>query len=277
MKLLILCLLVLYNAALIRTLDTASVSLLDTPNILETDSFRAMRLGPAVSSRDWIDCEELATLMLGHEMDLSRLKRLPGISLRIGPANRGVLFRLADGYRTVLSDLKCFPVPELFDPSVPEITYEDSWKDERSYGGERNHEGCDVMGDNLPSGFYPVVSMTDGTVEKIGWLEKGGYRIGIRSPSGAYFYYAHLSRYAGGLCEGTDVHAGELLGFMGDSGYGPEHTTGKFPVHLHVGIYLKTAHCEELSVNPYWILRYLEKKRTRARYLPETVVLFRGF
>lgn len=38
--------------------------------------------------------------------------------------------------------------------------------------------------------------------------------------------------------EGDQVRAGDLLGYMGDSGYGPEGTTGQFPVHLHVGIYM---------------------------------------
>lgn len=37
--------------------------------------------------------------------------------------------------------------------------------------------------------------------------------------------------------EGDQVQAGEMLGFMGDSGYGEEGTTGQFPVHLHLGIY----------------------------------------
>ena len=51
-----------------------------------------------------------------------------------------------------------------------------------------------------------------------------------------------------------------------DSGYGEPGTTGQFPVHLHLGIYIRTEHHDELSVNPYWILRYLEKYRTRASY-----------
>ena len=53
----------------------------------------------------------------------------------------------------------------------------------------------------------------------------------------------------------------ELLGFMGDSGYGAEGTTGKFAVHLHLGIYINDETGEELSVNPYWVLKWLEKKR----------------
>ena len=63
---------------------------------------------------------------------------------------------------------------------------------------------------------------------------------------------------------GDKVNAGDLLGFMGDTGYGEEGTTGKFPVHLHVGIYIYPG--EETSVNPYWILRYLENRRIKCSY-----------
>lgn len=43
------------------------------------------------------------------------------------------------------------------------------------------------MAENNVSGYYPIVSVSDGTVENIGWLEKGGYRVGIRSSQGGYF------------------------------------------------------------------------------------------
>ena len=89
----------------------------------------------------------------------------------------------------------------------------------RTYGGDRGHEGCDIMADINERGNYPVISVSDGTIEQMGWLELGGYRIGIRSPHGAYFYYAHLSDYAEGLSIGDEIHAGELIAFMGDTGY----------------------------------------------------------
>ena len=75
------------------------------------------------------------------------------------------------------------------------------------------------MAENNVSGYYPVISVTDGVVENMGWLEKGGYRVGIRSNSSGYFYYAHLSSYAG-IKKGDKIKAGTLLGYMGDTGYG---------------------------------------------------------
>ena len=98
--------------------------------------------------------------------------------------------------------------------------------EERTYGGKRGHEGTDLMPPTNQRGFYPVFSATAGTVEHMGWLQKGGWRIGIRSEQGGYFYYAHLSEYASGMEEGKTVEAGEMLGYMGDSGYGEEGTVG---------------------------------------------------
>ena len=117
------------------------------------------------------------------------------------------------------------------------------------------------MANKNQRGLYPIVSMTDGTVTNKGWLEKGGYRIGITAPSGAYFYYAHLESYSH-IEVGDKIKAGDLLGFMGDSGYGKEGTVGQFAVHLHLGIYVYLDG-KEVSVNPYWVLRYIEKQRVK--------------
>ena len=71
---------------------------------------------------------------------------------------------------------------------------------------------------------------------------------------------AHLDSYAD-IEEGDQVKAGELLGYMGDTGYSKvEGTTGNFPVHLHLGIYL-TLNGEEISVNPYAVLKMVEDRR----------------
>lgn len=152
-----------------------------------------------------------------------------------------------------------FPVPESSVDNSLKVSYIDSWGAERTYSGKRSHEGTDIMALRNERGVYPVVSICDGTVTNIGWLEKGGYRIGVTSDSGTYYYYAHMDSYAN-LKEGDKVRAGEFLGYMGDSGYGKEGTVGKFDVHLHMGIYFYKDG-KEISVNPYYLLKALEKKK----------------
>ena len=162
--------------------------------------------------------------------------------------------RLMEAYQSVRSDLKYFPIPST------EVDFENTYGALRDYGGLRVHEGCDLFGRKKESGYYPVLSVTDGVVENIGWLPLGGYRIGIRAPKGGYFYYAHLDTYEKDFQTGEEVSAGDILGYMGNTGYGTEGTRGMFPVHLHLGIYIRTPHYEELSVNPYWVLKAISKK-----------------
>ncbi len=167
--------------------------------------------------------------------------------------------------RGIWNDVRYFPIPEDSGNHNYGVSFVDSWMFERSYGGKRGHEGTDIMADENTRGLYPVISMTDGVVRHKGWLEQGGWRLGIVAPGGTYFYYAHLNSYAD-LEEGDTVQAGDLLGYMGDTGYSTkEGTTGNFPVHLHVGIYLFHGE-EEISVNPYWVLKYLENKKIKCVY-----------
>ena len=181
-------------------------------------------------------------------------------------------WRSADGWaeyaaacRAVWDDVEYFPVAEPSNRSDAAVTFEDSWMFGRSYKGERGHEGTDIMAAVNERGLYPVVSMTDGTVMNKGWLELGGWRLGIETERGAYFYYAHLDSYAD-IEVGDEVKAGDFLGYMGDSGYSREEgTTGNFPVHLHMGIYLYPDG-REVSVNPYGVLRYAEDRRVRCNF-----------
>ena len=128
----------------------------------------------------------------------------------------------------------------------------------RTYGGNRSHEGIDIMSNTGAKRDLEVIAAAQGLVEKMGWLPLGGYRIGIRSKSGLYYYYAHLDSYRAGLHVGDYVEAGDVLGIMGDTGYGKEGTRGKFPIHLHFGIYYSSKNGEE-SMNPYGILRYVDR------------------
>ena len=166
-------------------------------------------------------------------------------------------------YNGLLADIKYFPVPRS-NKRKEWVNYVNSWNYERTYKGNRTHEGTDVMGDINKDGIYPVVSVSDGYISNIGWLELGGWRIGITSPSGIYYYYAHLDSYAKEYKEGDVIRAGDIIGYMGSTGYSKvEGTKNKFPIHLHFGIYITpdpdiAADYEEIALNPYNILKINE-------------------
>lgn len=166
-------------------------------------------------------------------------------------------------FQELWQDARCFPVrsggSQQSGNTPKSWGFDDGYGEGRSYGGSRRHEGIDIMAVDAGAGELEVQSVSDGTVEQMGWLELGGYRVGIRSPGGLYFYYAHLDSYAAGLQKGDTVKAGTLLGYMGDTGYGQEGTRGKFPVHLHFGVYYDI-NGEEKTIDPYRLLRCLETK-----------------
>lgn len=159
----------------------------------------------------------------------------------------------------LIKEMEYFPVcPDK--KGRAECYFENGYGAGRTYGGDRKHEGIDIMSTVNKPGCLKIRSVSDGIIEKMGWLELGGYRLGIRSSSGIYYYYAHLDHYEDGIKEGKHIRAGEIIGYMGDTGYGPEVTRGQFDVHLHFGIYIMKAD-EEVSLNPYYLLEYLSDKK----------------
>ncbi|WP_188695891.1 M23 family metallopeptidase [Pullulanibacillus camelliae] len=144
---------------------------------------------------------------------------------------------------------------ELTDHSFPiprrnRADFRSTWGDRRGWGGLRIHEGTDIFA------FYgtPVLATSYGVVELIGWNKYGGWRIGIRDPKNIYHYYAHLNGYNKGIKKGSIVKPGQVIGYVGSSGYGPKGTQGKFPPHLHYGMY-KYNGKTEFSFDPYPYLR----------------------
>jgi murein DD-endopeptidase MepM/ murein hydrolase activator NlpD len=103
-----------------------------------------------------------------------------------------------------------------------------------SFGGPRA---------NIPGGWHhgedifaamgtPVLAVADGTIHTVGFIKLGGYRLWLRDESGNEFYYAHLSAYTPLAIEGRQVKAGDVIGFVGDTG----DADGGLP-HLHFEIH----------------------------------------
>jgi murein DD-endopeptidase MepM/ murein hydrolase activator NlpD len=137
----------------------------------------------------------------------------------------------------------------------------------RSFGFQRKHLGNDLMG----SLGTPIVAVEGGVVEAMGWNRYGGWRVGIRSfDSKRYYYYAHLQKdtpFAPGLQVGDMVQAGDLIGFMGRSGYSDKENVNNIEtVHLHFGLQLifdeSQKECNsEIWIDVYDIVRLLSSHR----------------
>lgn len=138
----------------------------------------------------------------------------------------------------------------------------------RSFGFKRRHLGNDLMG-GLGT---PIVAVEGGVVEALGWNRYGGWRVGIRSfDSRRYYYYAHLQKdhpFADGLEVGDTVRAGDLIGFMGRTGYSDRENVNNIEtVHLHFGMELvfdeSQKECNsEIWINVYDIVRLLSNHRS---------------
>lgn len=151
-------------------------------------------------------------------------------------------------------------------------THCDDFGVSRSFGFKRRHLGNDLMG----ALGTPIVAVEGGVVEALGWNRYGGWRVGLRSFDGKrYYYYAHLRKdepFAPGLAVGDTVEAGDLIGFMGRTGYSDtENTNNIETVHLHFGIQLifdeSQKECNsEIWINAYELVRLLSAHRSSLRH-----------
>jgi murein DD-endopeptidase MepM/ murein hydrolase activator NlpD len=123
--------------------------------------------------------------------------------------------------------------------------FQNDWGYPRS--GGRSHQGTDMFADR----HTPIVAVADGTVRAVDHTDNyrsgtssgdlGGRSISVWTASGEYWYFSHLEAVADGMSPGVRVAAGDVIGFVGNSGNA--RTT---PTHVHVGRYV-----DGQAVNPY--------------------------
>lgn len=148
------------------------------------------------------------------------------------------------------------------------FSHYDDFGNSRSYGFKRTHLGNDLMG----SIGTPIIAVESGIIENIGWNQYGGWRIGIRSfDTKRYYYYAHLRKnhpYAEGLEEGMTVKAGDVIGYLGMTGYSTKENVNNINVpHLHFGMQLifdesQVDSPNEIWIDVYHIIEFLMKNRS---------------
>lgn len=147
----------------------------------------------------------------------------------------------------------------------------DDFGNGRSYGFKRRHLGNDLLG----SVGTPIIAVESGTIEAMSWNQYGGWRVGIRSfDQKRYYYYAHLRSghpYVQTLSEGDTVKAGDVIGYLGMTGYSTvEDTNGMTKPHLHFGMQLIFEESQkegdgEIWIDVYDIVKFLSKHRSYVR------------
>lgn len=208
--------------------------------------------GKAVLSNDSDALFTFANYLLAYGTDHDNIKiglwdyykRDKTVSLIIGKA------KIYKQFGRLNLDDHAFPVP-----LRSNYSYKNTWGAARGWGGRRSHEGTDIFADY----GVPVRATAYGIVEMKGWNRFGGWRIGIRDINNNYHYFAHLSGFAKDVKLGQIVEPGMLIGGVGNSGYGPPGTSGKFPPHLHYGMYKDNGYTE-WSYDPFPHLRLWERQ-----------------
>lgn len=114
-------------------------------------------------------------------------------------------------------------------PVAGRVSYSDTFGAPRS--GGRSHEGQDLMA----ARHTPLVAAADGTVTSLTWSNNGlsGNSLTIADADGWRYVYIHLNNdspgtddgsnvydraFADGIARGQKVKAGEVVGYVGDSG-----------------------------------------------------------
>lgn len=153
----------------------------------------------------------------------------------------------------------------------------------RSYGYKRVHLGNDMMG----SIGTPIIAVESGTIEALGWNQYGGWRIGIRSfDKKRYYYYAHLRKnhpYVNTLQEGQTVKAGDVIGYLGMTGYSTTENVNNINVpHLHFGLQLIFNEVQKDGINQIWIdvyqiTEFLKKNKSEVYQNAETTDFYRKY
>lgn len=116
---------------------------------------------------------------------------------------------------------------DVFPHETTAVYFWDSWGAARS--GGRSHQGTDIMS---PKGTS-VLAVADGVVDELGWNRLSGYFIRLDHGNGYMTTYMHLNNdtlgtddglggpwtaYHATLHEGKEVVAGDVIGYVGDSG-----------------------------------------------------------
>jgi hypothetical protein len=137
------------------------------------------------------------------------------------------------------------PVPDITFPVAGPSAFTDTWGACRGTGCSRSHKGVDIFGEKL----QPLVAAEDGVITGVRRSALGisGNTIILESDAGWRYIYVHVNNDSPGTDDGANpqgwitanrlrvgdrVSAGDVIGYLGDSG-NAENT----PNHVHFEIH----------------------------------------
>lgn len=144
-------------------------------------------------------------------------------------------------------------------PVAAQVEFIDSWGYPRMTGtpSAHWHQGTDIFADY----GSPLIAAENGVINRLGTGTLGGNKLWVVGASGTEYYYAHLSAFAEGMVDGRHVSAGELVGYVGDSG----NAKGTSP-HLHFEVHPGGGD----AVDPYPLLKAAYGNRPVAKAIAPT-------
>lgn len=228
------------------------------------------KYGGDFSSYKAQDLEEVAEVLIKKEKSLEEFTE----GMEYYPYYREAYGAVLDGMvgKYEVSGKKVYGL-KAFHPIAKGFPYSDydDFGASRTYGYRRNHLGHDMMGQV----GTPVIAVESGYVANIGWNQYGGWRVGINSFDGKrYYYYAHLRQnrpYAEGLENGDIVQAGDVIGYIGRTGYSKEENVNNIDeYHLHFGLQLIFDETQregnhEIWVSCYELVRFLYQHQSEVK------------
>lgn len=115
------------------------------------------------------------------------------------------------------------------------------------YTGARYHPVLKIVTshraiDYVATAGTPAVTVADGKIMLAAWREDYGNYVAVRHSNGYVTYYGHLSGFAKGIRAGVSVVQGQIIGYVGSTGF----STG---AHLDYSMKLNGAYINPLAVN----------------------------
>lgn len=167
----------------------------------------------------------------------------------------GAIFALSLWLSPAVSRAQEADVRNIVFPVFGSASYSNDWQAQRI---GHLHQGNDIFGTK----HQPLIAAVDGTVKFVPYPEPSyGWMVSIEDSDGYEYWYLHINNddpgtddgiapaqfaYAFGMRSGWPVKAGQLIGYMGDSG-NAESTRS----HLHFEIHRPDGN----AINPYLSLQ----------------------